>query len=79
MRVKGGHIVLTPGQEQPYKVVLDYEWGEHSEHPVATVCAGEALIRARLAPPPKEGVEALRQGPGAIPPACIVNSGETSE
>jgi hypothetical protein len=63
MRVQRGHVVLTRGQEHLYKVILEYEWGEHSEHPVRTVKEGEALIRSRVYPPPTPEVEKLRQTP----------------
>jgi len=47
-------VVQTPKAKQPYKVVLEHE-GEtaESEHPVATVREGEALIRERSPSPPK--------------------------
>ena len=50
----GGHVVRTPREEHPYKVVLEYE-GAHavSEHPVATIREGEALIRQRSPRPPE--------------------------
>jgi hypothetical protein len=67
MRVKRGHVVLTRGQEQPYKVILEYEWGEHSEHPVTTIMEGEALIRSRVCPPAPHEVEKLRQSPEPAP------------
>lgn len=60
MRVKGGHLVLTRGAALPYKVVLDYEWDQHSEHPVATIREGEAFIRMRLSPPSPEEIEKMR-------------------
>ena len=59
MPVKNGRVVLTWGGETPYKVVLEHEPSGQSEHPVATVAEGEALIRARITnlperPPPIE-------------------------
>jgi hypothetical protein len=44
-----GHVVITPGEEHPYKVV--FKLGERvlSEHPVPTVREGEVMIRAQLA------------------------------
>jgi hypothetical protein len=48
MRVRSGRIVLTPGADKPYKVVLEHEHGKVSEHPVSTIREGEALIRERL-------------------------------
>ena len=59
MPVKSGRVVLTWGGEKPYKVVLDHEPSGQSEHPVATVAEGEALIRARLSlwPEPRPTIE----------------------
>jgi hypothetical protein len=59
MRVRHGKVVLTRGQRHPYKVVLEHECGEQSEHPVGTIKEGEALIRSRVLPPPPP--TALRQ------------------
>lgn len=44
-----GRVVITPGEQQPYKVV--FQLGDHtlSEHPVPTMREGEALIRQHLA------------------------------
>jgi hypothetical protein len=56
MRVKRGYVVLTSGQDHPYKTVFEFECGERSEHPVDTIREGEALIRSRLLPPPPEAV-----------------------
>jgi hypothetical protein len=44
-----GRVVLTPDGPQPYKVV--FKIGERliSEHPVATIREGEALLREELA------------------------------
>ena len=47
-----GHVVQTRGAEQPYKVVLEYEGAAaDSEHPVATIREGEALIRKSMPRP----------------------------
>jgi hypothetical protein len=59
MPIRGGRIVITPAADKPYKVVLDHDPTGHSEHPVATIKEGEALIRERLpgapyAPPAEE-------------------------
>ncbi len=58
MPVRSGRVVLTPGAEKPYKVVFEHDPSGTSEHPVATVRDGEALIRARVpgapTPPPAE-------------------------
>jgi hypothetical protein len=50
MRVTRGRIVMTRGQELPYLVVLENEVGGRSEHSVATIKEGEAMIRSRLLP-----------------------------
>ena len=63
MRVRGGRVVLTPGQEHPYKVVFDTEEGQCVEHPVASVREGEELIKRRLSTPPEEQIAKLRQTP----------------
>ena len=60
MNIVGGRVVQTPTREQPYKVVLDHGGGVESEHAVATVREGEALIR-KESPPPREP-ETLRDG-----------------
>jgi hypothetical protein len=74
MRVTGGQIVLTRGQELPYKVVLQYEWGDQTEHPTATVRQGEAMIRSRLMPPPPDQVNELRHSPRLTTPLSLVPS-----
>jgi hypothetical protein len=51
MAVIEGHIVRTPGEKLPYKVVLLREGNQVSEHPVASIREGEALIRDRLPQP----------------------------
>lgn len=48
MLLRSSRIVVTPGQAQPYKVVLERETKGISEHPVATIREGEALIRTNL-------------------------------
>ena len=47
--VAAGQVVITPDGPQPYKVL--FRMGHHtlSEHPVATVREGEAMIRRELA------------------------------
>lgn len=45
MLLKNSRIVVTPGEKQPYKVVLERETKGVSEHPVSTMREGEALIR----------------------------------
>jgi hypothetical protein len=47
MTVTGGRVVVTPGEAQPYKVVLEHEKTNDTEHPVATVSEGELYIRSR--------------------------------
>jgi len=60
VRVSGGHVVQTPGEARPYKVVLNYEHTQStSEHPVDTMREGEALIRHRSPRPDK--VSRLRE------------------
>ena len=55
----GGRVVMTPDERLPYKVVLQHADSADSEHQVATVQAGEALIREQLPVPPAP--ELLRQ------------------
>jgi hypothetical protein len=74
MRVTGGRIVLTRGRELPYKVVLQYEWGEQTEHPTAIFRQGEAMIRSRLTPPPPEQLDELRHSPRVTTPLSLVPS-----
>jgi hypothetical protein len=59
MRVTRGRIVLARGQDQPYLVVLENEAGTRSEHLVATIREGEAMIRSRLLPP-RDNIELMR-------------------
>lgn len=47
-----GRLVLTPDEELPYKVVLQHDGDADSEHEVASVRAGEAMIRDNLPTPP---------------------------
>jgi hypothetical protein len=61
MRVTRGRIVLAKGQEQPYLVVLEDEFGGRSEHMVDTIRNGEALIRSRTAFARPQDVEQMRQ------------------
>ncbi len=63
MRVTRGRIVITPGQKQPYKVVLEHECGQLTEHSVDTMRQGEDLIRLRLSPPLPALLEKLRRSP----------------
>lgn len=48
-----GRVVQTPGEEKPYKVVLEYEGRGITEHPVSTMREGEALIKSKTPRPPK--------------------------
>lgn len=48
-----GRVVQTPDEKKPYKVVLEHEDGEISEHPVATMREGEALIKRETPRPPR--------------------------
>jgi hypothetical protein len=59
MRVTRGRIVLARGREQPYLVVMENEAGDRSEHLVATIREGEAIIRSRLLPP-RDHIEMMR-------------------
>ena len=63
MANRRSRVVITPGEEQPYKVVLEHGEDGSSEHPVATIREGEALIRANSSEPPPRRVEKLRQAP----------------
>jgi hypothetical protein len=47
MSVTGGRVVVTPGEALPYKVVLEHEQTNDTEHPVSTVSEGELYIRSR--------------------------------
>lgn len=66
MTVTGGRVVLTPGKAMPYKVVLEHERTNDTEHAFATVRAGEAFIRAerartRRVVPPQRTAESARR------------------
>lgn len=41
-----GRVVQTPTKAQPYKVVFEHETGADTEHAVATMREGEALIKS---------------------------------
>jgi hypothetical protein len=47
MTVTGGRVVVTPGEAQPYKVVLEHDQGNDTEHPVSTMREGELYIRSK--------------------------------
>lgn len=51
--MKYGRVVLTPDEDHPYKVVLEHEGDQFSEHPVQSVREGEELIRQRSGAKPK--------------------------
>ncbi len=59
--VKRSRVVLTPGEPLPYKVVLEHGESGCTEHPVATIQEGEALIRNNTAPTEYAKVETLRE------------------
>jgi hypothetical protein len=63
VRVSSGRVVLTRDEQQPYKVVLDFEDGGVSEHRVRTMQEAEAMIRQRLLPPVPFEVDRLRCSP----------------
>ena len=48
MSVTGGRVVVTPGEAQPYKVVLEHERTSDTEHAVATMREGEAFMRSEM-------------------------------
>jgi hypothetical protein len=54
-----GRVVVTPDEEQPYKVVLEHQHQADTEHAVASVREGEALIREHL--PGSARPELMRQ------------------
>lgn len=54
-----GRVVRTPDEAMPYKVVLHHDGKADSEHQVASVRAGEALIRESL--PAPESPDLLRE------------------
>jgi hypothetical protein len=49
----GGYVVSTRETDEPYKVVLEHGHGSNTEHPVATMREGEALIKQET-PEPQE-------------------------
>ena len=63
MTVTGGRVVVTPGEAQPYKVVLEHERSSDTEHPVATVSDGETYIRANRPPPAPADFGGSRETP----------------
>ena len=63
MSNRRSRVVITPGGEQPYKVVLEHGEGGSYEQPVATIREGEALIRANSALPLPRKIEKLRESP----------------
>ncbi len=53
-----GHIVVTPNEAEPYKLVLEHEDGSVEERPVSSIKEGEAFIRDHIPPqPPDEAAE----------------------
>ena len=65
MSAKRGHVVQTPTQNEPYKVVLEHEQGPDTEHPVSSIREGEALIRDQTPPPPKRDTSRDRKAPNS--------------
>jgi hypothetical protein len=63
MTVTGGRVVVTPGEAQPYKVVLEHEHTDDTEHPVATVSEGEIYIRSKRPPGAAFGFGGPRESP----------------
>jgi hypothetical protein len=61
MTAQHGWVVQTPAKEKPYKVILVEEGGSRTEHPVATMREGEALIRRET--PTAAGRNTLRDAP----------------
>lgn len=49
-----GHVIKTPHDEEPYKVVLEHEEHPDSGHPVSFVQDGEELIREVTPTAPKK-------------------------
>ena len=47
MTVTGARVVVTAGEARPYKVVLEHERTNDTEHPVSTVRVGELLIQSK--------------------------------
>jgi hypothetical protein len=48
-----GRVVQTPGESQPYKVVLEHRDRPDTDHAVDSMREGEAFIRAETPTPPK--------------------------
>jgi hypothetical protein len=63
MTVTGGRVVVTPGEAQPYKVVLEHEQANDTEHPVATVSEGEIYIRSKRPRPAAFDFGGSRESP----------------
>jgi hypothetical protein len=63
MAVICGRVCRTPGEEKPYKVVLEHEDHHISEHPVATVREGEEMIRRSTPRPAMSMLNQLRDTP----------------
>lgn len=63
MAARAGHIVQTPGKDQPYKVILEHEDGTSSEHACTSMREGEAFIR-RNTPKPIARDTSRDRGPG---------------
>jgi hypothetical protein len=68
MTVTRGRLVVTPGEAQPYKVVLEHGQAKDTERAVATAREGEALIRAEL---PFGPAEAFPFGSGRETPFVL--------
>jgi hypothetical protein len=60
--VIGARVVQTPDQPLRYKVVLEHVGGTRTEHPVASIAEGEAIIRS-TSPAATAGVSKMRQAP----------------
>jgi hypothetical protein len=69
MSVITGRIALAPGRELPYKVVFNCETAVLSEQLVASVAAGEALLREVL--PKLHHISQARTGPDRNVPQPI--------
>jgi hypothetical protein len=61
-----GHVVQTPDEKEPYKVVLEHEGGKDTEQPVPTVREGEELIKQETPTPPERDKTHDRPAPEAI-------------
>jgi uncharacterized Zn-finger protein len=46
--VTGGRVVVTPGEVQPYKVVLEHAHMNDTEHAFGSMREGEAFIRSEM-------------------------------